>query len=127
MDNQSNAKADPPPPRGMIEIDGRWEIRRFGLVVQRRLTCIFGHRIVLGLRPFEVAAPCGFKDNRDSQIACDAQLYLFSTRARLIWAMDVTPGEAEMIERREMDTPEIIAFFGAGFPSDIKILRKSKP
>lgn len=111
------------PPTGMILIDGQWQVRRHGLLSQRRITCIFGHRIKLGLRPFEVAVPC---DHRESagQAPCNAQLYLFTTRARLIWAMDVTADEAELIARENMDADQIIEHFSAGFPVERSILRK---
>jgi hypothetical protein len=118
------SKARPaPPPRGMIEIDGKWQIRRAGLLAQRKLTCIFGHRVTLGLRPFEVTAPCGHREDRVAQIACDAQLYLLTMRARLLWAMDVTIGESDMIANTNMEPAEIILYFGVGFPVDMKIAR----
>ena len=120
------SKARPaPPPRGMIKIDGAWQIRRAGLLTQRKLTCIFGHRVTLGLRPFEVTAPCGSRDDRASQIACDAQLYILTMRARLLWAMDVTIGESEMIASTNMEPAEIVSYFGVGFPDEMKIVKPS--
>lgn len=126
------SKAKPAPPlRGMIKIDGHWVIRRAGLLVQRQLRCIFGHRIKLGEgKPFEVAVPCGFMEIREApdrdladRVRCDAQVYLFVTRPRLIWAMDVTQEESALIDREMMDTDEIVAYFGVGFPVDMKIAR----
>jgi hypothetical protein len=118
------SKAIPaPPPRGMIEIDGVWQIRRAGLIAQRKLTCIFGHRVILGLRPFEVAAPCGSRDGRASQIACDAHLYILTMRARLLWAMDMTIAESEIIASSNMEPAEIVIYFGVGFPIDMKITK----
>jgi hypothetical protein len=119
-------KAKPtPPPRGMIEIDGRYEIRRYGLVtVQRELTCIYGHRFKVGdERPFEVAKPCGHMEHRGSQIACGARLYMFVSRQRMLWAMDVTLKETLMILQHSMESEEIIDYFGVGFPADMKISR----
>jgi len=112
--------------RGMLEIDGRWQVRRFGLLVQRELTCIFGHRIKVGARPFEIAIPCGARQDRGSQLGCDAQLYIFTTRARLLWAMDLTGAESEMINQHLMDVESIVSHFGVGFPLDMKILRKAE-
>lgn len=123
MADESNAKPAPPL-RGMIKIDGHWQIRRAGLLVQRELRCIFGHRIKLGEgRPFEIAVPCGSMESREAQVRCDAQIYLFVTRPRLIWAMDVTQEESALIDREKMDPDEIVAYFGVGFPVDMKILR----
>lgn len=117
-------KLPAPPPRGLILIGDKWEIRRFGLLVQRQLTCIFGHRIKLGdERPFEIAVPCGHMEQRDAQVRCDARIYLFVTRPRLVWAMDVTTAETLTIMQHSMDTEEIVEYFGVGFPTDIKITR----
>lgn len=117
------SKAKPAPPlRGMIEIDGQWQIRRFGLLTQRRLTCIYGHRIKLDARPFEIAIPCNFRTDRELN-ACPAQLYIFTTRPRLVWAMDLTHAESTIIDQHSMDVEEIVSYFGVGFPIDMKIPR----
>lgn len=115
-------KLPAPPPRGMIELDGKWHPRRYGLVVQRKITCIYGHRIRLDLRPFEVSAPCNHRESFGA-VACPGELYLFSTRGRLVWAMDVTHAESTMIDQYEMSPEEIVSYFGAGFPIDVKIAR----
>lgn len=128
----------PPPPRGMIKIDNTWQLRRFGLLVQRRLTCIFGHHIKLGEgRTFEVAIPCGhvdlkaafpdrsWSDSRQREpggsAGCSAHLYVFTTRPRFLWAMDVTLAESEIIDHYSMDVEAIVSHFGVGFPLDMKI------
>lgn len=114
----------------MILIDGRWQIRRFGLLIQRQLTCIYGHRIKLGdERPFEIAVPCNHRAERGFEAgrtgACDARLYLFVTRPRLVWAMDVTLAETLLIMEHAMDVEQIVNHFGVGFPIDMKIARAS--
>lgn len=109
---------------GMILIDGAWHVRRFGLLAQRRLTCIFGHRIKLGEgHSFERAIPCGSMETREGQLHCDAQVYLFVTRPRLIWAMDLTQEESALIDHEKMSPDQIVAHFGVGFPDDKSIAR----
>jgi hypothetical protein len=71
-------KAKPaPPPRGMIEIDGTYEIRRYGLVWSSASSpastaTAFKARRRAAVR---VAKPCGHMEQRESQIACGARLY----------------------------------------------------
>lgn len=118
-----------PPIAGMIEIDGAWFVRRHGLLIQRKLRCIYGHKMQVGGRPFEISIPCesaGEPQNFEIQDhgRCKAQLYIFTTRARMLWAMDVTADESEFIGRENLSVEEIIAHFGVGFPIDMKILRK---
>src|SRR4051812_30722809 len=117
------------PRPGLIYIDEAWHVRRHGLLVQRRLNCIYGHRITVKPRPFEVAIPCdsmGEAHKYEGQLVdrCRAQLYLFTTRARLLWVMDVTGDEAQFIADRNMDAEQIVSHFGVGFPVDYSILRK---
>lgn len=122
-----------PPPRGMIKIDGFWQIRRFGLLVQRELTCIYGHRIQPGVRPFEIAIPCSHRSDKVRGDAgfekgttglCSAQLYVFVTRPRLVWAMDITYDESLIIDQQHLTSiEEIVAHFGCGFPVDMKLAR----
>jgi hypothetical protein len=114
-----------PPPRGMIKIDGTWQVRRFGLLVQRELTCIYGHHMQVGLRPFEIAIPCNHLSERftHASAACSAQLYMFVTRPRLVWAMDLTQAEGETIAQHSMDIEQIVTYFGCGFPVEMKIAR----
>lgn len=120
------------PPRGMIEIDGKLQVRRYGLLVQRELTCIYGHRIKPDARPFEIAIPCNHRDayfdgarhlSDFTKAACSAQLYIFTTRAKLLWAMDLTHDESTMIAKYELDVNEIVDHFGVGFPIEMKIAR----
>ena len=112
------------PITGMIEIDGKWYVRRFGLLVQRRLTCIFGHHIKLGEgHSFERSVPCGEMEQREAQVRCDAQVYLFMTRPQLLWAMDVTQEESALISREKMSPEQIVSHFRVGFPVDMKIAR----
>ncbi|MGH9419662.1 MAG: hypothetical protein ACRD3J_06800, partial [Thermoanaerobaculia bacterium] len=94
-----------------------------GLVIaQRRLTCWNGHRIKIGEdRPFEVTIPCGYQEQRGSQVRCEARLFLFMARPRILWAMDITAAETVTILRYSLDTDEIVHYFGVDFPVDLKI------
>jgi hypothetical protein len=67
--------------------------------------------------------PCGHREQRESQLGCVARLYLFVTRPRLVWAMDVTAAETLMILQHSMDVEEIVTHFGVGFPVEMKIAR----
>jgi hypothetical protein len=110
------------PPRGMIKIDGSWQIRRHGLLIQRELTCLYGHDMQPGVRPFEISLRCNHMD-RPGSTPCDAQLYIFVTRPRLVWAMDLTYDESLTIAQHLGSIEEIVAHFGCGFPVDMKITR----
>lgn len=134
----------------MIMIEGVWKIRRFGLIRRRALTCIYGHKIKAVGEPFEIALPClsviipaastgweqiantdGGKSARSGLgtsaradlMRCDAQLYIVTMRARLLWAMDINGYETELIKHTGMEPDEIVEYFGAGFPVDMKIAR----
>jgi hypothetical protein len=111
-----------PPQAGMIRIDGRWHPRRFGLLVQRQLTCIYGHTMQVGARPFEISIPCCHLESRGA-IPCDAQLYIFVTRPRLVWAMDLTYDESLIIAQHLESIEQIVNYFGCGFPIEHKITR----
>jgi hypothetical protein len=114
-----------PPPRGMIKIDGEWQVRRFGLLIQRELTCIYGHHIQVGARPFEISIPCNHMTERFTHASarCSAQLYIFVTRPRMVWAMDLTQAESETIAHHLDSIEAIVNHFGCGFPSEHKITR----
>jgi hypothetical protein len=122
---------DPDHPRpGLIFIDDAWHVRRHGLLTQRRLTCIYGHKVTVKPRPFEITIPCdsmGESHKFEGQLVdrCRAQLYLLTMRARLLWVMDATADESQYIADRNLDAQEIISHFGLGFPVDYKILRKT--
>jgi hypothetical protein len=123
-------KLPAPPVRGMIEIDGKLHIRRYGLIAQRELTCIYGHRIKVDGRPFEIALPClntggAYRFDMPQKERCQAQLYILNTRARLLWAMDLTHAESTIIDNYSLDVDKIIDYFGVGFPADMKIARLS--
>lgn len=113
----------------MIEIDGKYHVRRYGLLVQRELTCIYGHRIKPGGTPFEIAVPCHVavpdigRSIRDDIPRCEARLYVFTTRGTLLWAMDMTAAEALMVLKHSLNTAEIVDYFGVGFPVDMRITR----
>lgn len=112
----------PAPPAGLIKIDDSWYPRRRGLLAQRRLTCIFGHRIKVDARPFEIAIPCNYQADRGTE-PCPAQLYIMTTRAKLLWAMDLTWAESSLIAQYSLDVHEILEYFGVGFPADVKVAR----
>jgi hypothetical protein len=113
-----------PPPSGMIKIDGEWHPRRFGLLVQRKLTCIYGHDMQPGVRPFEIAVRCNHMA-QPGAIPCDAQLYIFVTRPRLVWAMDLTYDESLIIAQHLSSPEEIVNHFGCSFPTEHKITRNA--
>lgn len=116
----------------MILIGETWQLRRYGLIVQRELTCIFGHRIRPSGTPFEIAIPCHTADSESGKSSrvdfgrCEARLYVFTTRGKMLWAMDVTTAETLMILHYSMDTEEIVSHFGVGFPVDMKIPRSTE-
>jgi hypothetical protein len=129
MANEPPPSPDRPRP-GLIYIDDAWHVRRHGLLVQRRLKCIFGHKITMRPRPFEVAIPCDSMGDPymfEGQLVdrCNAHLYLFTTRARLLWVMDVTVEESQYLADKNIDAEQIVSHFGCGFPVDHKILRRS--
>lgn len=109
------------PPRGMIKVDGKYQIRWAGFVTQRELTCYNHHRIHTkpGERPIENSIPCGYREPPGHK-PCTARLYVFRTRARLLFAMDITEEEDTAIELAEMDLDDIIEFFGLSFPARVR-------
>lgn len=109
------------PPRGLILVDGKLQVRNAGFVTQRELTCYNGHRIHAkkGERPIEGVIPCGYKEDRFSR-PCQARLFVFRTRARVLFAMDLTADEDDHIELGEMDLDDIIEHFGLKFPQRAK-------
>lgn len=114
------------PPAGLIQVGDRWHPRRYGLLKQRDLTCYRGHRIKVGGRPFEISIPCGSAGDEYSQgiqnaARCNAELYVFTTRAGLLWAMDVTQDESRFIDQTAMTPDQIVEYFGVEFPVDKKI------
>jgi hypothetical protein len=109
------------PPRGMIMIDGKWQVRFAGFIRQRELTCYNSHHVHAkkGERPIEGVIPCGYKEPPHGR-PCQARLFVFRTRARVLFAMDITPDEDDHIELAEMDLDDIIEHFGLSFPPRVK-------
>src|SRR5688572_20124295 len=102
----------------MISIDGQLRIRRAGFCKHEELVCWNGHhmRSGPGQRPIEEVMRCGFRETRFA-VACEARLFVFRTRARSYFAMDVTKEEDDAIEFREMDLDDVIVWFGIEFPT----------
>lgn len=108
------------PPRGLICVDGSWQVRFAGFVTQRELTCWNGHPVhIRGGSVTEGVICCNHMDERAAP-RCPARLLILKVRARLYFAMDITAEEDAAVELVEMDLDDIVEHFGLQFPSRVQ-------